>query len=143
MVLATTADPLAVIERLRQALNQHDLDALLALFAPDYDSTFPAHPDRTFQGLAQVRKNWSQIFSALPNLEAVLLRSAVVENTVWSEWEWRGAHADGTPFLMRGVTIQSVQAGRISWARMYMEPVREGAGNDAGVRESLAGPATT
>ena len=141
MALATTADPLAVIERLRQALNQHDLDALLALFAPDYDSTFPAHPDRTFQGLAQVHKNWSQIFGAVPSLEAVLLRNAAVGDTVWSEWEWRGTHANGTPFLMRGVTILGVRAGQISWARMYMEPVREGGGNDAAVREHLAGGA--
>src|SRR5690349_10156603 len=101
MALETTAGPLAVIERLRQALNQHNLDALLACFAPDYDSIFPAHPDRAFQGPTQVRKNWSQIFGALPNLEAVLLHSAVAGDTVWSEWEWRGTHADGTPFLMR------------------------------------------
>jgi ketosteroid isomerase-like protein len=137
----TVVSPLAVVERLQQALNQHDLETLLALFAPDYDSTFPAHPDRTFQGPAQVRKNWSQIFSALPNLEAVLLRSAVAGDTVWSEWEWRGTHTNGAPYLMRGVTIQGVWAGRISWARLYMEPVHHGAGSDAAVREHLAGGA--
>jgi ketosteroid isomerase-like protein len=142
MPLETAISPLALIERLQQAMNQPDLEALLACFAPDYDSIFPAHPDRAFQGLAQVRKNWSQIFGALPNLEAVLLRSAVAGDTVWTEWEWRGVHADGTPSLMRGVTIQGVQAGRIGWSRLYMEPVRESGGNDAGVRESLARPTT-
>jgi ketosteroid isomerase-like protein len=141
MALETTADSLAVIERLQQAMNQHDLDALLACFEPGYESTFPVHPDRTFQGPAQVRKNWSQIFSALPNLEAVLLRSAVAGDTVWSEWEWRGTHTNNTAFLMRGVTIQSVRGGRIGWARLYMEPVHHGAGSDAAVREHLAGGA--
>jgi hypothetical protein len=40
----------AVLERLREAINRHDLDALAACFEPDYHSAFPAHPDRTFRG---------------------------------------------------------------------------------------------
>ena len=142
MALETTISPLKVIEQLQQAMNQHDLDALLACFDPDYDSTFPAHPDRAFQGPAQVREIWSHIFSTLPNLEAVLLRSAVAGDTVWAEWEWRATHTNGALYLMRGVTIQGVRGGQIGWARLYMEPVREGAGIDAAVRESLARPAT-
>lgn len=44
-----------------------------------------------------------------------------------------------TPIAMRGTTIQGVRHGRISWVRLYMEPVQEGAGVDPGVRQSLAG----
>ena len=55
-----------VLQRLREAINRHDLDALAACFEPDYHSEFPAHPDRTFRGHEQMRKNWSQIFGAVP-----------------------------------------------------------------------------
>jgi hypothetical protein len=48
-------DPLAVIERLIAAINRHDLEAFLACIAPDYQSTQPPHPDRSFQGREQVR----------------------------------------------------------------------------------------
>ncbi len=82
-------------------------------------------------------KNWTQIFSAVPDIEAALLRCTSEEDTVWAEWEWKGTCADDAPFAMRGVTVQGVQQGRITWARMYMEPVEIGAGSDAAVRQSL------
>jgi ketosteroid isomerase-like protein len=130
----------AVLERHQRAINHHDLDALAACFEPDYHSEFPVHPDRTFRGHEQMRKNWTQIFGTVPDIEAVLLRCTSVRDTAWAEWEWRDTRADGTPFAMRGVTIQAVRQDRIVWARLYMEPVQEGgAGADEGVRQSLAG----
>ena len=72
-------------------------------------------------------------------MEAVLLCCTSEGDTAWAEWEWTGTRADGTLFAMRGVTIQGVQQDRISWVRLYMEPVQEGGGGaDAGVRQSLA-----
>ncbi|MBA3424276.1 MAG: nuclear transport factor 2 family protein [Rubrobacteraceae bacterium] len=135
--MQTESSPIALIERLRRAINQHDLDALIACFDPDYRSEFPAHPDRTFRGHEQMLKNWTQIFSAVPDIEAALLRCTSEEDTVWAEWEWKGTRADDAPFAMRGVTVQGVRQGRITWARMYMEPVEIGAGSDAAVRQSL------
>lgn len=130
----------SVIERLGDAINRHDLEALAACFAPDYASEFPAHPDRTFRGTAQMRKNWAQIFGGVPDIAATLLRSASDDGTAWGEWEWRGTRADGAPFAMRGVTIVGIAHDRITWARMYMEPVETGgAGNDAAVRQRVAG----
>jgi ketosteroid isomerase-like protein len=129
----------AVLQRLREAINRHDLDALADCFEPDYRSEFPAHPDRAFRGHEQMRKNWSQIFGAVPDIEAALLRSASEGDTVWAEWEWTGTRADGTPFATRGVTVQGVRHDRIAWVRLYMEPVREGGGADEGVRQGLAG----
>ena len=39
-------DARVVIDRLMGALNDHDLDRMVALFHPDYDSRQPAHPVR-------------------------------------------------------------------------------------------------
>jgi ketosteroid isomerase-like protein len=117
---------IGAIESIQQATNQHDLDALVACFAPDYHSAFPAHPDRGFHGHEQLRKNWTQIFRAVPNIHVELLRCAAEGNTVWAEWEWTGTLVSGGPFLHRGVTIHGVEQGKTSWARLYMEPVREG-----------------
>lgn len=119
----------AVAERLRRAINQHDLKAMLECFDPDYRSEQPLHPNRGFDGKDQVRANWAQIFDAIPDIEATLLRSASDGNTVWAEWEWKGTRSDGAPFAMRGVTIQGMRQGRISWARLYMEPVEQNGEN--------------
>jgi hypothetical protein len=87
-----------------------------------------------------MRRNWSQIFSAVPDIQAVVLRSASEGNMAWAEWEWTGTRVDGTPFVMRGVTIQHVQQDRIAWARLYMEPLQaDGPGADAGVRQRVTG----
>ena len=39
-----------VIERYRDAMTTHDLDALLDCFDPDYESVQPLNPHRDFRG---------------------------------------------------------------------------------------------
>jgi hypothetical protein len=117
-------------------MNAHDLDAFVALFAPDYDSRQPAHPDRAFVGRDQVRTNWSAVFSGVPDFRAELVATAVEAETLWSEWRWHGTHQDGSRLEMTGVIVCGVQAGALTWARLYIEPVEQrGAGIDAVVRE--------
>jgi limonene-1,2-epoxide hydrolase len=130
--MGTQSNPLSVIERLQAAQNQHDLEAFLDCIAPDYQSEQPVHPDNAFQGSEQVRKNWSVIFSGVPDFRSELLRSAVEGGTVWAEWHWSGTYTDGRLLQMRGVTIFGVRDERIVWGRLYMEPVQQtGAGIDA------------
>ena len=61
--------PPPVLQRLMDAVNGHDLDALAACFTPDFLSETPAHPDRAFQGRDQVRHNWAAIFRAVPDIQ--------------------------------------------------------------------------
>jgi len=110
-----------VLERLRDAQNRHDLDAMLECFDPDYRSEQPAHPNRGFGGKEQVRKNWSGMFESFPDFEAELVRHSSDGDVVWGEWRWRA-----TGLNMAGVTLLGVRDGRIVWGRLYMEPVEEG-----------------
>ena len=98
----------------------------MACFAPDYQSEFPAHPDRAFHGHEQLRSNWGQIFRAVPNIHAELLRCAADGNTVWAEWEWTGTLASGGTVPAPRRDHSGIDQGKTSWARLYMEPVREG-----------------
>ena len=122
-------DPIATSERLRDALNRHDLESFVACFAPEYQSEQPTHPNRAFSGSAQVRKNWATFFDAVPDLRADVVRQTVEGETVWTEWHWHGSRRDGTPLDMRGVTLFSVRDDRILWGRLYMEET-EAAGAD-------------
>jgi ketosteroid isomerase-like protein len=125
---AHDGDPVATVRRLEAAVAARDLAAVVACFAPAYRNETPVHPERGFTGREQVRDNWTQIFRAIPDLEATVLRLAVDGSAVWSEWEHRGTRPDGSPHLMRGVVIFGVEAGLIDWARFYLEPVEHGAG---------------
>jgi len=118
-----------VIDRLIQATNEHDLEGIVGCFAADYRNQTPAHPVRGFVGRDQVRRNWTQILAAVPDVTATVLRVAVNGDTVWTEQEHRGTRTDGRAHLMRGVVIFGIANGAITWARFYLEPVQEGGGS--------------
>jgi ketosteroid isomerase-like protein len=123
------ANPKDVVERLRRAMNAHDLEAHVACMHPDYRSAQPAHPNRGFGGREQVEKNWTAIYGTIPDFHAELLAITAEGDTVWAEWHWTGTGVDGSPFAMRGVTLLGVVDDRIAWGRLYMEEVEE-AGED-------------
>jgi ketosteroid isomerase-like protein len=132
--------PMAMVRRLEQATNAHDLDALVGCFAEDYVNETPVHPSRGFSGREQVRMNWQQIFGAVPNVHARVVRVAADGDTAWSEWEMTGTRRDGADHLMRGVILFGVIAGRAAWARFYLELVQEGGpAATAAVAVQLAG----
>ena len=118
-----------VLDRLREAVDDHDLEALVSCFAENYVNETPAHPRRSFRGLAQVRANWREIFAGVPDIRARILRTAFDGDTVWSEWEMVGRRADAGGFLMRGVVIFTIPGATIAAARFYLEPVEESSGN--------------
>lgn len=125
-----TSSPMATIDRLVRATNAHDLEALVDCFEPGYRNETPAHPARGFTGRDQVRANWLQMFAAVPDVHASVLRSAVAGDTAWTEWEMTGTRRDGIAHLMRGVIVFGVPAGepttRIRWARFYLDVVELG-----------------
>jgi ketosteroid isomerase-like protein len=128
-------DPRAVIDRLTVAQNAHDLEGILACFQRDYRSEQPLFPSRTFQGIDQVRANWSALLAAVPDFHAEIVRSAVEGDTVFVEIHWTGTKADGTPLEERGVLVLGIRDDRIAWGRLYADEVeREGADIDAVVR---------
>jgi limonene-1,2-epoxide hydrolase len=116
-------DAATMLRNLERATNEHDLDRLVDCFADDYRNETPVHPARSFRGREQVRSNWRQIFAAVPNLHAQVLRSTVDGSAVWSEWEMSGTRPDGVAHLMRGVVIFEVEDQRATSARFYLEPV--------------------
>lgn len=126
-------------DRVCEATNSHDVDRVVGCFTEDYLNETPAHPARGFRGHDQVRRNWSQIFSAVPDIEAEVVRSHRAGDTVWSEWEMRGTRKDGARHLMRGVMIFTVSGDRARAVRFYLEPVELGGVDvDTAVQQTLA-----
>ena len=124
----------ALLERLAGAVNRHDLDDLAGCFAPGYRNETPAHPAQGFTGHDQVRRNWEQIFTFVPDITARVLRHCCDGELVWSEWEMTGTRRDGSEHHMAGVIVFGVREGQFSWARFYLEPVEA---SGAGVTETV------
>ena len=111
------------LERMLQAINSHDLGAMVACFADDYRCEIPLHPSRSFVGSDHVRQNWTGLFRRVPDIEARVLRSVEDGDTVWSEWEMTGTTTEGVDFRTGGVAILRVEDDRFAWARFYLDPV--------------------
>ena len=133
-------DAESLLMKLNDAINTHDIEAFVACFAENYYSEQPVHPDRTFQGREQVRKNWSSNFDEMPDFSAHLVRHAIDNDSIWAEWEWQGTRRDNSKLSIRGVMIMGVKEGKIAWGRLYVEPVEvNGKGIQAAVKEVMHG----
>ena len=140
-----------VLADLINAVNRHDLDALVGQFADDVRSDTPAHPARSFVGSDQVRGNWSQILGSITDLHATVVASASAPDdtgdgeVVWAELAFDGHRPDGAPWQMRGVTINRIAGGRINAVQFYLEPLDRAAVDvGASTRGSVgSGTATT
>jgi predicted SnoaL-like aldol condensation-catalyzing enzyme len=121
----THSSPKVVFERMIQALNRHDLDAMVVCIAPDYRSEQPLHPERNFVGQAGVRNNWSYFFKTIPDIQVEILGEVEEGDTVWAELHYHGTQPDGKKHAVRGVALMGIQADQIIWARLYIEEVKE------------------
>lgn len=139
MAEVTGGGPIERLQQLLQAVNSHDLDALVSCFAEDYANETPAHPGRSFRGNEQVRRNWRQIFAGVPDIRARVPRHTFDGDLLWTEWEMSGTRADGGAFLMCGVVIFAFDTDAITSARFYLEPVEDTSGDAEAHARRVAG----
>ena len=133
------SNPADVVERLARATSAHDLEGIVACFAEGYVNETPTHPQRSFAGRDQVRRNWAQILTGVPDITARVLATAVDGDTVWSEWQMSGTRLDGALHEMRGVIIFEVAGELVRAARFYLEPLERESGTvDDAVHQALS-----
>lgn len=126
------------LDRLVHATNTHDLDGVVACFAPDYVNVTPAHPARGFVGADQVRRNWAQIFAGVPDIRVEVVSAAFDGRAAWTQLDMRGTRSDGTPHQMAGVVIFEVADGLARTATFFLEPVDDSPGSvDDAVRAEV------
>ena len=128
-----------VSERLRAAMNAHDIDRFVDCFAADFQSEQPAHPDRSFSGREQVRDNWSAIFADVPDVQGELLRTAASDGEEWGEWWIHGTRQDGSALELRGVVVHGIEDDHIAWARLYLELVEQGGAGISAAVDRITG----
>jgi hypothetical protein len=118
-----TAADLAVLDRLRDAIRSHDPNRVAACFTDDYRAEIPHHPDRSFTGTEQVRRNWTAIFADVPDITASIVRTAANGAEIWSEWELTGTNSAGARVAFVGPVVLTARDGLISWTRFYLDRV--------------------
>ena len=133
------ADPRAVAERWVSAITAHDLEAVVACFAPNYRDEAPARRGETFQGNQRVRENFAGLFRDIPDVRADLHGSVADGDILWLEWRMHGTRRDGTQMEFVGVNIFGVRDEHFIWGRIYTELVRDVGGIEAQIERMTRG----
>ncbi len=110
---------------MRAALDAHDLDTFVGFFREDYVGERPRHPGSPMSSREDVRTNWAEVISDVPDLHVEVLAAVEDGNTIWSEWRAYGTARSGAMLELRGVIIFGVQNDQVAWSRMYLEPVEQ------------------
>ena len=115
-----------LLEQMRAALDAHDLDKFVEFFREDYVGERPRHPGSPVSSREDVRANWAEVISDVPDLRVDVPAAVQDGNTIWSEWRAYGTARSGAMLELRGVIIFGIQDDRVAWSRMYIEPVEQG-----------------
>ena len=121
-MIAVEEQPLrAVIERYNDAWNRHDVDAVVALHAPDM--VFENHTAGERAEGARVREHIAGIFAAWPDIAFRTRRLYVREDLVVQEWTATATHDRD---LRRGDLVAPASGKRLEWQGMDVIPFENG-----------------
>lgn len=131
--------PSEVVRGWIAAINDHDLDHVVACFAEGYEDEAPARRGESVRGREQVRMNFERLFINMPDIHAEL-RGVVDEgDQVWMEWAMRGTRGDGSRMEFVGVNLFEVQDDALVRGRIYTELVRDAGGLGEQVDRMVSG----
>ncbi|WP_169948011.1 ester cyclase [Microbispora sp. H11081] len=126
------SDPWQVKRQLTDALNEHDLEAVLETFAPD---AVLVSPFGVAEGHEQIGWMYEQVFKSFPDFHLVAWYEAVTCHTpLMVEWTVTGTHlgplllpdgrelaATGRPVTFRGTCASFIEDGKIKTHREYFD----------------------
>jgi steroid delta-isomerase-like uncharacterized protein len=111
----------AAIERYNEAWNAHDLDAIMAMHAPDM--VFENHTAGESAEGAAVRDHIAAIFETWPDIGFAARRLYVRDGLVVQEWTATATHANR---MTRGDLVAEPTGKTITWNGLDVIPFQEG-----------------
>jgi steroid delta-isomerase-like uncharacterized protein len=109
------------IERYNEAWNDHDLDAIMAMHAPDM--VFHNHTAGEAAEGGAVREHIASIFETWPDISFSTRRLYVREGLVVQEWTASATHAST---MRRGDLVAEPTRKRVEWEGLDVIPFEDG-----------------
>jgi steroid delta-isomerase-like uncharacterized protein len=111
----------ATVDRYNEAWNAHDLDAIMAMHAPDM--VFENHTAGESATGEEVRAHIGAIFETWPDIAFTTRRLYVREGLVVQEWTAAATHAET---MRRGDLVAEPSGRRIEWDGLDVIPFEDG-----------------
>jgi steroid delta-isomerase-like uncharacterized protein len=109
------------IARYNEAWNAHDLDAIMAMHAPDM--VFENHTAGEVAVGEEAREHIGRIFHTWPDIEFSTRRLYVRDGLVVQEWTATATHANR---MQRGELVAEPTGRKLSWNGMDIIPFEDG-----------------
>lgn len=112
-----------VVERFNDALNRHDVDAVMALMTEEcvFENTYPPPDGERFQGQAAVRAFWEHLLQSTPSAHFVTEELLVAGDRCVVRWRYTYNRSDGSPTHLRGVDLFRVVDGKVAEKLSYVK----------------------
>lgn len=112
----------AFLQSFVDAFNAHDLNAIMNAMTDDCVFQASAGPDvdgETFQGQAEVRKAFENVFMNFPDARWSDPRHLIIGDRGISEWTFSGTKSDGKRVEVTGCDLFTFSNGKIAIKNSY------------------------
>lgn len=109
------------VERLLDALIQHDVDAMMASMTSDcvFEDWVPKPDGARYVGQQAVRRFWEGFFQRSPDARLDIEEVFAAGDSCAVRYVWRWAEADGTEQYVRCAALFLVRSGHVAEMRFY------------------------
>ena len=116
----TTID---LVIRFNDALNAHDVDAMMALMgdACVFENTYPPPDGARLVGQAAVRAFWERFFAGSSGATIEIEEIFACDDRCVMRWTYRWQGADGQPGHVRGVDVYRIRDGLLVEKLSYVK----------------------
>lgn len=119
--MASREDARALVERIVDAYNRHDTDALVGLYHPDI--TYWSALGGEQKGLQAVRDHIEHLHEILPD-ERMAARTIITDGDVAvAEFESTGTNPAGRPYRIEFTEVFEIHDGVVRAIKVYLDPV--------------------
>jgi ketosteroid isomerase-like protein len=113
---------LDAVNRFNEAVNAHDLNAVMANMTDDciFSNTRPAPDGTTYRGQAEVRAWWAEFFKNSPKANFAGEEVIVAGDRCVIRWHYTW-EKDGKPGQIHGVDVLKVRDGKVAEKLAYVK----------------------
>ncbi len=120
---STTETTLAVINAFNDALNRHDIDAVMALMTDDclFENTSPAPDGERYTGKDAVRGFWQRLIESSPDASFDLEELFASRDRATQRWRYTWTDENGNQGHIRGVDVFLLRDGKVAEKLAYVK----------------------
>lgn len=114
---ASDIDCLATLERIFDAFNRHDIDAVMLCFTGEAVFLAAAGPDscgRQISGSTAIRDAFATVWAGMPDVQWAVHRSRILGQEAITEWLFSGTRPDGLRVEIEGLDLFAFEGALVS-----------------------------